>query len=79
MSLTILPTHQCFDDAFEYILMKVKEGATQKELNDTIMIVHAICTLPSGKLYAHAWIEDGDSCIFKGFIKEYNTAGFLFV
>jgi hypothetical protein len=68
--MNIYPTHTCFDDAFELIEKHIVAGnVTKEELIKDFMIVHAICLLPNGKAYAHAWVERHDKyCIFKGII-----------
>lgn len=67
--MDILPTHTCFDDAFEYIeLIILHKEFTLNEIRDHFFIVHAICKLPTGKLYAHAWVEHKNECTFKGIL-----------
>lgn len=52
----IEPTHHCFDDALDWLGVRVRAGGRYPEL------VHAICrgTDPDGRevLYAHAWVEE---------------------
>lgn len=45
----IYPTGTCFDDTADYM--------TLNEAGGDYMLVHGICTLFGGKLYAHAWLE----------------------
>lgn len=57
--MTIHPTHTCFDDALELIELLVKEHPELKEdIGENMLIVHAICLMPDGSPYAHAWVED---------------------
>jgi hypothetical protein len=65
--MTIYPTHTCFDDAMDFLETTIKEGKHPREyIVNNLVTVHAICIMPDGTKYAHAWIEEGDSCIFKG-------------
>lgn len=59
-SLTILPTLTCFNDAIEYIEQVALEDKARAL---RLVLVHAIVVMPDGpdkgKLYSHAWVEDG--------------------
>lgn len=63
----LMPTHTCFDDAVEYLMLRVKADMASA---DTLRIVHAIAHSPdgehAGEPFAHAWVEDGDLCWFAG-------------
>jgi hypothetical protein len=61
--MDIHPTHQCFDDAVEIIGREIREDAAQWQ---TLFVVHGICTMPDGLVYAHAWVERNDTCVFQG-------------
>jgi hypothetical protein len=61
--MNILPTHRCFDDTVEIIEEKIMKDNMQWY---TLFVVHGICIFPDGRPYAHAWVEQGDTCIFKG-------------
>lgn len=62
----IYPTHHCFDDSLELLVLLGEDIDTRKE----IRLVHAICTSPNGELYSHAWVEDYDECYFSGLYME---------
>lgn len=47
---TIYPTGTCFDDCATFIARSYESKLGYK-------LVHGICLLENGKLYAHAWIE----------------------
>lgn len=67
MGAKILPTHTCFDDTVEIITHLGKENPRcLKE----IKIIHAICTMPNGAPYVHAWVELGNEAMFVGIIKK---------
>jgi hypothetical protein len=54
----IHPTHQCFDDAMEFLL----QPHLAPEQARACVIVHAICLGPNDERYAHAWVElEGDA------------------
>jgi hypothetical protein len=59
---TIRPTHHCFDDALDYIEMRVL-GDPALARGETLIVVHAICLTPegpnAGEPFAHAWCEEG--------------------
>lgn len=64
--MEIFPTHTCFDDAMEGladILDAVPDEAHR------VFLVHALCLLPTGEPYAHAWLEHGDDCLFVAIIE----------
>jgi hypothetical protein len=64
----ITPTHQCFDDALEYLELRVK-ARPALALGRTLRLVHGILlcpaetdgTLAPGTPFAHAWIEEEDA------------------
>lgn len=66
------PTHNCFDDAMDYIADSIQHAAlTSQPPPLHLMLVHAICRFPvhqanAGELFSHAWVEDGDTCYAKG-------------
>lgn len=62
----IFPTHSCFDDALdlaEALVMQDRREAGK------LFVVHAICLMPDGRPYAHAWLEREDCCLFVGVIE----------
>src|SRR5687768_16933600 len=65
-ALTIYPTHTCFDDALDYLVLLHDAGEPFAHL----IIVHALC-LVGNELAAHAWLEDlaDDTCIFAGTLR----------
>lgn len=65
---TIYPTHQCFDDAFDFIGELIRAKRKYDLIN--LYVVHSICLMGDGEPYAHCWIEDDNdgSCIFRGII-----------
>lgn len=65
--MDIYPTFTCFDDALEFVEDLVRTKNTAALTN--VLVVHAICVMPSGERYAHAWVETGGNCIFKGVIE----------
>ena len=52
----VYPTHTCFDDALEYIGEMLKNHPAAVMFED-VVLVHAICIMPNGDQYAHAWVE----------------------
>lgn len=48
---TLYPTHKCFDDMLMYISESLQAGLDPH----TVLLVHGLCLMPSGALYAHAW------------------------
>ena len=68
MSGTILPTHRCFDDALDYIELRLREGAHP----DSLILVHGICLAPEGphkdKPFAHAWVEHEGRVVQSGLL-----------
>lgn len=52
-----MPTHTCFDDALEFMedLARNYPAALAFE---GYKLIHAICLMPDGERYAHAWVED---------------------
>lgn len=69
--MTVHPTHKCFDDAFEFIELLVKAHPDKiGDIKANLLIVHAICLMPDGRKYSHAWVEDiqENQCIFRGII-----------
>lgn len=52
----IYPTHTCFDDALEFLVLGELHSVQRKRL------VHGICLADDDSPYAHAWVElDGDA------------------
>lgn len=66
MSQTIMPTHECFDDAVEIVAALVEENR-RVMITAEYMIVHAIVA-PYGEDMAHAWVESKDTCRFIGLL-----------
>jgi len=52
---SLYPTHSCFNDAMELVDYTAKH---EPEVLPNWKIVHAICEMPDGTRYAHAWVED---------------------
>jgi hypothetical protein len=56
----VLPTHHCFDDALDYIVVRLRRD---KGDADRLRLVHGIVRLPdeqpgAGERVAHAWVEE---------------------
>jgi hypothetical protein len=51
--MTLSPTHQCFDDALDFIDKIVK---LQRHKLEDWRLCHALCRAPEG-IFAHAWCE----------------------
>lgn len=66
------PTHTCFDDALDLIVDIVKENPRLGP-SDELQLVHAICKAPTGELFAHAWVEYKEMCIFAGILNGIKT------
>lgn len=66
---TIYPTHQCFNDAMEFI--DYVALAYKGEDTSMIKLVHGLITGDDGKSHAHAWVEDSstETAIFAGIWK----------
>lgn len=64
-SCLIFPTHSCFDDALEMLPVLIEQDRRNREL---LHLVHAICLMPDGSHYAHAWVERENECLFFGII-----------
>jgi hypothetical protein len=68
----LFPTHECFNDAFELINEIILNNPLDKDdLKHELILVHAICKMPEGRFYAHAWVEDKkkNTCMFKGILE----------
>ncbi|HLX21672.1 MAG TPA: hypothetical protein VKR23_16115 [Gaiellaceae bacterium] len=66
---TIYPTFTCFDDALEFINVRVKQDQ-RLAFDRTLTLVHGIAlahTAPN-EPYAHAWVEEGDRCWDAGLV-----------
>lgn len=63
----IVPTGKCFDDSLDLLIEILK---LHPDWVTTLRLVHAICTMPDGRQYAHAWVEDltDDSVAFYGLV-----------
>lgn len=62
----ILPTHTCFDDALDMLQEAIKANPGSAKSGE-LKLVHAICLMPDGQEYAHAWVEsNGKHCWFMG-------------
>lgn len=59
----IMPTHTCFDDALEFVEMRLSEKKLFAD-SDELLVVHGIALAPEGERagepFAHAWVEEGD-------------------
>jgi hypothetical protein len=65
----IYPTHECFNDALDFISDVLIQNPDDREaLVEELLLVHGICLAPDGQPYAHAWVQDGDRCIFCGIL-----------
>jgi hypothetical protein len=53
--MNILPTHTCFDDALDWIVLEMKRDRKRRF---DLFLVHGIMQAEDGSLYAHAWVED---------------------
>jgi hypothetical protein len=51
----LYPTHQCFDDALDFIGTMLKNGDIK--LDSPYWVVHALCRVPTGDVMAHGWVE----------------------
>jgi hypothetical protein len=67
------PTHTCFDDALDFITLKVKHREILSAHSTEWLIVHALCQAPDGELYAHAWVETRDIAISAAIIDGQHT------
>ena len=56
MKEAIHPTHTCFDDALDF-LADLSKNFPAALYFERYRLVHAICTMPDGQPYAHAWVE----------------------
>lgn len=68
----LMPTHQCFDDAIEFIVEELHRDAKNAA---NYRVAHAICLNPhTGEPYAHAWVEglelkpECDDVVVEGFL-----------
>lgn len=65
----IQPTHQCFDDAVELLLVIAKAG----EPTDGIFVVHALIESNEpgreGEIISHGWLEYRDHVFFRGLLR----------
>lgn len=64
----ILPTYRCFDDALEFIEMRVKETPTLVRHDWLLVLVHGICVGDDDTRYAHAWVEEAGQAWDAGLI-----------
>ncbi len=69
---TIFPTHTCFDDALEYLAARVAEDRRLAR-SHRLLLVHGLCLIPigqpdEGQVFAHAWVEDANSCWTMGLL-----------
>lgn len=70
---TILPTHICFDDALDFLQDVVRaEFAACGDVEHVLAVfarmrvVHGICIAPSGRPFAHAWVEQDGAYVWQG-------------
>lgn len=63
MDDVIYPTHQCFDDAIDFILRRC---VAKDALLDSLYLVHGVGTvvdgIADGCQYAHGWVEENGVC-----------------
>jgi hypothetical protein len=64
--MEIFPTHTCFDDAMEGLAAFAL--ACPDEIHQ-VSLIHALCLLPNGEPYAHAWLEHEDDCLYTAIIR----------
>lgn len=64
-ALVIYPTGQCFDNALDLLVDLLREDPARVE---THCLVHGLCLAPDGHLYAHAWVEDGETVLSVGLV-----------
>jgi len=57
LSLTIAPSHACFDDALDFFAVAFTPPELFRRQHD-FRLVHGICLSSGGELFAHAWVED---------------------
>jgi hypothetical protein len=73
MAGVILPTHTCFDDAFELISDRVRADPALAR-SRRLRIVHGIALMPphqenAGQPFAHAWAEEHGYCLTIGVLE----------
>jgi hypothetical protein len=62
----LYPTHDCFTDALEFLeLAAARANRGQPVDMESFRLVHAVCTAPDGRLYAHAWIEERGELVWQ--------------
>jgi hypothetical protein len=59
--MDLLPTHHCFDDALEYLNLRVLADPTLAR-GRRLELVHGLAIGDDGQPYAHAWCEEGRLC-----------------
>lgn len=64
--MIMYPTHQCFDDAIEFLTARIQ----RRDLPDTttLRLVHGMCLAQNGTEYAHAWVEEQGRCVDCGIV-----------
>lgn len=72
------PTGTCFDDSLDFLEQLAREcgmfaafvaSPETAALHPTfarMRVVHAICVAPTGKHFAHAWVEQDGSSVWQG-------------
>ena len=68
MPTEIRPTFHCFDDALDFIELRVNEAPGLAQLT-ALILVHGIATSPAGEPYAHAWCEEDGQCWDAGLVE----------
>jgi hypothetical protein len=68
----ILPTHTCFDDALEYLALRVAQDPRLAH-GSSLQLVHGIALIPvgqadAGEPFAHAWVEEAGYCWTAGLL-----------
>lgn len=64
---TVYPTNSCFDDALDLLTLLAKER--NPIIHDpSLRVVHGL-VWQAGTPSAHAWVEIGDQCIFRGILE----------
>jgi hypothetical protein len=57
--MTIHPTHHCFDDALDFLALRVISNPSLAQ-DPSFVLVHGIRLAPDDvTLFAHAWVEHG--------------------
>ena len=65
MNLIISPTHTCFDDALDLLVALLRQNQGRRR---TLRLVHGIVLAGGSRLWAHAWLQEGDTVFFSGIV-----------